>query len=105
TPFESFAPAEEHALAGGDADFEAGRDTACAFHEVLGDLIAEQIPRGLFEELEPAIEVPRFNWERQVHAHGLAVVDATRQHDGRPEVAHALQVRLPVGDAVVEDGT
>ncbi len=101
---ESFASAKWHAMTGGNAELEARCDTARAVHEVFCNVVTEQISCSLLEEIEPVIEVPGIDWQWQMHAHRLTVVDTTRQHDGRPEGAHALQVRFPVVNARIEDG-
>ena len=88
-----------------DADFEAHRDAPCTFYEFLSDACIEKIESGLLEELKPAIEMHGIDRQRQMHAHRLAMIDATGQHDGRPEATHPLQVRFPLMNPGIEDGS
>lgn len=101
---ESFAFPKQHAVAAGNAELETRCDPARAVHETVCYLVIEQIPRGLLEQAEPAIEVPGVDGQWQMHAHRLAVIIVARQYDGRPECAHALQVGFPVVNARTENG-
>jgi hypothetical protein len=86
-----------------NAHLETERDAFRSLDEQVGDGRLEQLARRHLEELQPVIEVPGVDGQADMHAHRLAMVDPTRQHDGRPELAHALQMRFPVGDPGIED--
>ena len=63
------------------------------------------IARRFGEQRQPTIEIPRVDRQRQMLGHGLTMITAAHQRDGRPEGKHLLQMRFPIFDLRSEDRT
>lgn len=70
-----------------------------------GILGRELFARRVGEELEPTLEVGRVEGELEVDPHGIALIASGGEQDGGPEVLEGGEVKGPVGDDGIEDGT
>jgi hypothetical protein len=99
------ATAQQRAVAGGDAELEALGDAPGAFDEMRrGDRWAGLSGGGL-EQGEPAVEMLCVDRQGQVPPHRIAVIVARHQRHGRPERAHASEMRVPIANARLEHRT
>src|ERR1700722_13302510 len=82
---EPFADAEHDAVGVRDAEFKARSNPPCTCDEVRRGCRRTDFSRGLFEQLQPAIEVIGIDRQWHVFGHRRAVIAAGHQHDRRPE--------------------
>ncbi len=91
------------AACGGDPHLETVGDAAGAHDEGIGNLQREQLPRGCFEDLQPAIEMLALQGQHKVWPHRPPVVATCPQHDRGPEIRDLSDVVIPVRDSRIED--
>ena len=93
---------EKDAVRPGDAEFQAFCDAPGAFDDMSSRVRGAFSAHRLFERLEPPIEMPRVDRQRQAPLDRLAMIAARHHGDRGPERAHPLEMRAPVGDALIE---
>lgn len=90
---------------GGDCHFEAVGDAPCAVDEDDRSFRWKNLARGLFEQVQPAVEVFVCQRQFQVGRHGAPLIAAGLEDDGRPEGGNLRDVMVPVVHCPGEDWT
>lgn len=88
---------------GGDAKFQTFCDALRPLDEMRGGGRATKLFRRCFKKRQPAVKMRARNRQGLMFLHGLAAILAAHQGDGGPESAHALQMRVPVGNPFFKD--
>ena len=104
-PAETLSLHEKNIGLPGDAELQASSNAVSTPDKMRRRNGRTDFVGCLLEQAKPAVEMPGIHREGQVLLHRPPVINAAHEDNRGPESAHALKMRLPVGDPLVEDWT